>query len=169
MPVKTPRELFVTLLSDARQSTERSIRIYQEISQAAQDPDVKEALESRAWISEKDLSAIDRCFELIGEKPVQLTFLGRLQEVVVEEFRKELGELQNPGAKALFLLATANKLVHLRMAEYAALVAAADLTGHYAVGVLLESCLADKLVFIERTRRLIRDLIATKMAARVGA
>jgi ferritin-like metal-binding protein YciE len=167
MPVKTPRELFV--LSDARQSTERSIRIYQEISQAAQDPDVKEALESRAWISEKDLSAIDRCFELIGEKPVQLTFLGRLQEVVVEEFRKELGELQNPGAKALFLLATANKLVHLRMAEYAALVAAADLTGHYAVGVLLESCLADKLVFIERTRRLIRDLIATKMAARVGA
>jgi ferritin-like metal-binding protein YciE len=169
MPVKNPRELFVTLLSDARQSTERSIRIYQEISQAAQDPDVKEALESRAWISEKDLSAIDRCFELIGEKPVQLTFLGRLQEVVVEEFRKELGELQNPGAKALFLLATANKLVHLRMAEYAALVAAADLTGHYAVGVLLESCLADKLVFIERTRRLIRDLIATKMAARVGA
>jgi ferritin-like metal-binding protein YciE len=169
MPTKTPRELFVTLLSDARQSTERSIRIYQEISQIAQDPDIKEALESRAWISEKDLSAIDRCFELIGEKPVQLTFLGRLQEVVAEEFRKELGELQNPGAKALFVLATANKLVHLRMAEYTTLVAAADLTGHYAVGVLLESCLADKMAFVERNRRLVRNYVANKLAAKVAA
>jgi hypothetical protein len=49
------------------------------------------------------------------------------------------------------------------------LVEAADLSGHYAVGLLLESCLADKLVFIERTRRLIRGLVATKIAARVGA
>ena len=62
MTTKTPREMFLTLLSDARQSTERSTKIYQEISQAAQDPDIKEAIESRAWISQKDLSAIDRCF-----------------------------------------------------------------------------------------------------------
>jgi len=53
MPVKTPKELFVTLLSDARQATERSGKLYSEISQAAQDPDIKEALESRAWISER--------------------------------------------------------------------------------------------------------------------
>src|SRR6266481_8836972 len=78
MTVKNPKELFVMLLSDARQSTERSTKFYQEISQAAQDPDVKEALESRAWIAEKDLGAIDRCFELIGEQPVKLS--GRLQE-----------------------------------------------------------------------------------------
>jgi ferritin-like metal-binding protein YciE len=70
MPVKDPKELFVMLLSDARQSTERSTKFYQELSQVAQDSDIKEALESRTWISEKDLSAIDRCFELIGEKPV---------------------------------------------------------------------------------------------------
>jgi ferritin-like metal-binding protein YciE len=167
MPLNTPRELFVTLLSDARQGTERSIKIYQEISQAAQDPDIKEALESRAWISEKDLSAIDRCFELIGEKPVKLS--GRLQEVFIEEFRKDLAEIQNPIAKALFLLAKANNLIHLRMAEYVALVAAADLTGHYAVGVLLESCLADKMVFVERNRRFVRNYVANKVAAKVAA
>src|SRR6266481_431960 len=91
MTVKNPKELFVMLLSDARQSTERSTNFYQEISQAAQDPDIKEALESRAWISEKDLSSIDRCFELIGEKPVKLS--GRLQEVFVEDFRRELAEI----------------------------------------------------------------------------
>jgi ferritin-like metal-binding protein YciE len=167
MPVKSSKELFVTLLSDARQGTERSIKIYQEISQAAQDPDIREALESRAWISEKDLSAIDRCFELIGEKPVQVS--GRLQEVIVEEFRKDLAEIQNPIAKALFLLAKANNLVHLRMAEYVALVAAADLTGHYAVGVLLESCLADKMAFVERNRRFVRNYVANKVVVKVAS
>ena len=167
MPVKNPRELFVMLLSDVRQSTERSAKIVQEISQQAQDPDVKEALESRIWIAEKDLSAIDRCFQLIGERPVQLS--GRLEEVFVENFRKELSEIENPVAKAIFLLAKSSHLSHLRVAEYETLVAAADLSGHYAVGVLLESCLADNMVFLERTRRVIRKLVGTKMAARVGA
>ena len=55
------------------------------------------------------------------------------------------------------------------MAEYVALVAAADVTGHYAVGVLLESCLADKVAFAERTRRLIRNAVATKLAAKAAA
>ena len=167
MPVKNPRELFVMLLSDARQNTERSAKIIQEISQQAQDPDVKEALESRAWIAEKDLSAIDRCFQLIGERPVQLS--GRLEEVFAEDFRREVTEIQNPVAKAIFVLTKASRLTHLRVAEYEVLVEAADVSGHYAVGLLLESCLADKLVFIERTRRLIRSLVATKIAARVSA
>ena len=167
MIVKNQKELFVMLLSDARQNAERSTKIYQEISQAAQDPDVKEALESRAWISEKDLAAIDRCFQLIGEQPVKLD--GRLQEVFVEDFRRELAEIQNPIAKHIYVLAKASHLVHLRMAEYVALVAAADVTGHYAVGVLLESCLADKVAFVERTRRLIRNFVATKLAAKAAA
>jgi ferritin-like metal-binding protein YciE len=166
MPVKTPRELFVTLLSEVWQNTERSTKIYQEISQAAQDPDIKEALESRAWITEKDLSAIDRCFELIWEQPVKLG--GRLQEVFVDDFRRELAEIQNPNVKQLFILTKLSHLIHLQIAEYAGLVAAADVSGHYAVGDLLESCLADKLVFAERTRHLIRNLVITKIAARVA-
>jgi ferritin-like metal-binding protein YciE len=167
MPVRNPREMFVMLLSGLRQSTERSAKIYQEISLQAQDPDIKEALESRAWLSEKDLSAIDRCFQLIGEQPVQ--FGGRLQEVLLEDFRKELTEIQNPIAKVIFLLSKASHLSHLQVAAYEAVVEAADLSGHYAVGVLLDSCLADKLVFIERTRRFIRSFVATKVAARVAA
>jgi ferritin-like metal-binding protein YciE len=167
MPVKNPKELFVTLLSDVRQNTERSTKLYQEISSVAQEPDIKEALESRAWIAEKDVSAIDRCFQLIGEKPIKLS--GRLQEVFVEDFHRELTEIQNPVAKHLFVLAKASHLTHLRIAEFEALVAAADLTGHYAVGVLLESCLADKLVFVERTRRLIRELVEEKIIDRIAA
>jgi ferritin-like metal-binding protein YciE len=112
------------------------------------------------------LRAIDRCFELIGEQPVKLS--GRLQEVFLEDFRRELAEIQNPVAKQLFVLAKANHLVQFRIAEFVALVAAADVTGHYAVGVLLESCLADKLAFVERTRRHIRNYVAGKVAARAA-
>jgi hypothetical protein len=110
---------------------------------------------------------LDRCFTLLGEKPVKLS--GRLEEMFVEDFRKELAAIENPVARHLFILAKVAHLAHARLGEYVALVAAADLTGHYSIGLLLESCLADKLVFVERTRRLIRHLIETKVAERMVA
>ena len=85
----------------------------------------------------------------------------------VEDFRRELAEIQNPAAKRLFILVKAIHLTHLRIAQYTALVAAADVTGHYGVGVLLESCLADKLAFVERTRRLIRNVIEARVAKKM--
>jgi ferritin-like metal-binding protein YciE len=165
MPVNDPKELFVQLLSGLRQGTERSTKIYQEISKVAENPDVKEALESRAFISEKTLATLDQCFKLIGEQPVKVN--SQLQEVFIEDFRRELAEIQNPAARHLFILAKATHLAHLRIAEYVALVAAADITGHYGVGVLLESCLADKLAFVERTRRLIRNVIEARVAKKI--
>ena len=162
MSVQNPKELFVQLLSGLRQGTEKSTTMYQEISKFAEDPDVKEALEARAFVSEKVLATLDQCFKLIGEQPTQVS--SRLHDIFVEDFRKELAEIQNPAAKHLFILMKAIHLTHLHIAEYAALVAAADVTGHYGVGVLLESCLADKLAFVERTRRLIRNFIQAKVA-----
>jgi ferritin-like metal-binding protein YciE len=162
MAVRDPKEVFVRPLSNVRQGTERTTKIFQEISQIAQDPDIKEALEARVFVSDQILARLDECFKLIGEQPVKLT--GRLHDVFVEDFHKELAEIQSPAAKHLFVLAKALHLVHLRIAEYVALIAAADVSGHYGVGVLLESCLADKLAFVERTRRLIRHIVETKMA-----
>ena len=167
MPAKNPKEVFVTLLSDVRQNTEKAAKIYQEIGQMAQDPQIKEALEARAFISDKTLEKLDQCFKLIGEQPVKLT--GRLQETFVEDFRKELNEIQSPVARHIFILAKMTHLTHLRIGEYVALIAAADVTGHHGVGVLLESCLADRLAFVERTRRLIRNMVEAKVAERKGA
>jgi ferritin-like metal-binding protein YciE len=167
MPVKDPKEVFVMILSDVRQSTERATKIYEEISKIAQDPDIKEALEARAMISGQVLAKLDECFDLIGEKPMKLS--GRLHDVFVEDFRRELAEIQSPAAKRLFILAKISHLVHLRVGEYAALIAAADLTGNYGVGVLLESCLADKLAFVERTKRVIRRMAEAKLRERLAA
>jgi ferritin-like metal-binding protein YciE len=167
MPAKNPKEVFLMLLSDARNNTERSAKVYREVSKMAQNPDVQEALEARAFVTERNLEALDQCFEIIGEKPVKLS--GRLQEVFVEDFKRELAEIQSPAARHLYILAKATHLAHLRTAEYVALVAAADVTGHYGVGVLLESVLADKLAFLERDRRLVRHIIEGKVAERLAA
>jgi hypothetical protein len=49
MPARNPRGIFLMLLSNARQNTEWADDVYQEISQAAEKPDVHEALGSRAF------------------------------------------------------------------------------------------------------------------------
>ncbi len=166
MAIQDPKELFVRLLSSLRQGSERGAKIYQEISQLAEDPEIKEALEARAFLAEKSLATIDHCFKVIGEQPMKVS--SRVQEVFLEEFRKEFAEIQDPTTKRLFLLARANHLNQLRIAEYGTLVAAADISGHFAVGVLLESCLADRMAFAERARRLIRHLTEVKMAKKVS-
>jgi ferritin-like metal-binding protein YciE len=167
MAVKDPKEVFVQLLSHARQGTERSTKAFQELSQVAQDPEIKEALDARVFVSNKILNTLDECFKLIGTQPVKLS--GRMEDVFIEDFRKELGEIQSPLAKRLFVLAKVSNLIHLRIGEYVALVAAADLSGNYGVGVLLESVLADKLAFAERTRRLIRRIAEARVAERLAA
>ena len=166
MSAKTPREVFIMLLSNARNQTERSVKAYEIIGQHAENPDVKEALKARAFVAEENLRALDECFEMLGEQPVQLS--GKLQEVFVEDFKRELSEIQSPVARQLYILAKATHLAHLRFAEYAALVAAADATENYGVGVLLESVLADKLAFLERDRRLVRHLIAGRIKERLA-
>jgi ferritin-like metal-binding protein YciE len=165
--MKDPKEVFTMILSDVRHSTERAAKIYEEIGQIAQDPDIKEAIEARALITNQDLARLDECFKLIGEKPMKLS--GRLQDIFLEDFRRELAEIQSPAAKRLFMLAKLSHLVHLRIGEFVALTAAADLTGNYGVGVLLESCLADKLAFVERTRRVIRRIAEAKLRERLAA
>ena len=167
MPTKNPKDIFLMLLSDARQNTQRMTKVFQDISQVVQDPDVKEALEARVFISDKMLSQIDQCFKLLGEEPVKLN--GRVQEVIADDFRRELAEIQGAPARHLYVLVKASQFSHLQIGEFAALTAAADLTGHFAVGVLLESCLADKLAFVERTRRLVRNLVEGKLAEKLAA
>ena len=51
MPIKTPKELFVSMLSELRHGAERSQKIYEELGQAAQNPEIKEALDARELVS----------------------------------------------------------------------------------------------------------------------
>ena len=163
MPITSMNEIVVSMLSELRHGAERSQSIYQELAQASQSPQIKEALESRGMIASQVLSRLDECFKLINEKPVKVN--QRLRDVFIEDFRKELGEIQSPLARKIFTLAKASHLAQLEAAGYTALIEAADTVGHPGVAVLLESCLADKLAFAQRTKRLIRHHIEQRVSA----
>jgi ferritin-like metal-binding protein YciE len=150
------------MLSELRHGAERSEKIYEELGKAAQNPEIKEALDARELVSSQILNRLDECFKLIGEKPAKIN--QRLHDVFIEDFRRELNEIQGPVARKIYVLARASHLAHLQVAGYTALIAAADTLGHPGVAVLLDSCLADKLAFMERTRRLIREQVAEKVA-----
>jgi len=167
MPINNPMDTFIMLLSNVRNTAERSNKIYEELANAAQDPDIKEALNARAFVKNTELAKIDEAFRLIGKKPVELP--GHLHDVFVEDFRRELGEIKNPAAKKIFVLAKAIHVAHWRAGEWLALVAASDVSGNYGVGVLLETCLADELAFAERTRRILRKAAEAKVAAKAGS
>ena len=166
MPIKTPKELFVMLLTDVRQGAEKAETIYEEIGQVVQDPQIKQALQARAFVSGKVLATLDECFKLLGEQPAKLS--GRLQETLIEDFRRELGEIQGPVARRIFALVKLNHVAQFRVSEYRALIAAAEAVGHYGVSLLLETCLADRLTFVDRTQRFLRELVETKVAERAA-
>jgi ferritin-like metal-binding protein YciE len=155
------------MLSGVRQRTEKAAKIFAELGEAAQNPIIKEAMETHASLESNNLKSLDRCFQLIGVKPVSTNQSAK--EVFVEDFRRELAEIQGPAAKGLFVLIKANHLTHMFIAEYVALIAMADISGHLGVGLLLESCLANKLAFVERTRRLVRHAIELKHEIKLAA
>jgi len=112
-----------------------------QLADRAEDAEVAEALQARVFVSGNILNTLDECFQLIGQKPVKAT--SRLHDAFVEEFHRQLAEINSPEAKRLFILATAMP----------------------GVGVLLESCVAVKVAFVERARRLIRTRAQQRMAA----
>lgn len=167
MAIKDRQELFHWMLSNVTQGAEKSSKVYQELGQISEDPKLKEALEARSFISNKIHSTLQQCFKLLGVQPMKPN--EKLHDVFVEDFRREVAEIQSPEAKRLFVLAKLNHLVHLSIGEFVALVAAADLTENYGVGVLLESCLADKLAMAERTRRMIQNIALERISEKRAA
>jgi hypothetical protein len=154
--VEHPRGLFEALLSAARQSAEQMTDCLQELD-AVRDTDINEALRAGVFISAKILETLDQCFKLIGALPVKQS--GSLQDVFMEDFRLQLAEIRSPTARRLFVLVKTNQLLHLRLGEYLSLIACADMSGHRGVRLLLGTCLADNVVLIETTQRLIRNII----------
>ena len=71
------------LLSNVRNRTERQSEIYQEIAKHAEEPEIKQAIEGREFVSKQILQKLDECFRIIGEKPGKPS--GQLQETVLED------------------------------------------------------------------------------------
>lgn len=170
MPIKDAKELFVLMLSDVRQGAEKSAKAFHELRDIAQDIDIKQALEARAFVSGKTVETLDECFRLIGAQPVKLTGpRSMMLETMAQDFRKEVAEIKDARTRRFYVLAKLNNLVHLRAAEYKTLIAAADMSGNFGVAALLETCLADKRALAERTQWWLRKLGEAEITERLAA
>ena len=169
MAIKNPKQVFVLMLSDLRQGTEKTTGIFQNLAQLAEDPDIKQALEVRGFVSQKVVETLDQCFKLIGEQPVPLSATRtRIYDVLAEDFRNEVADIQDTKTRRFYILAKLNNLAHIRAAECKTLIAAADISGNYGVAALLEICLADKLALAERTQNWLRRVAETEMTDRIA-
>ena len=63
MPVTTAKELCLSMLSELRHGAERSKKIYEELGQVAQNPQIKEALDARQLISSQITKQTGRMFQ----------------------------------------------------------------------------------------------------------
>src|ERR1700751_454719 len=121
MPIRDPKEVFIMMLSDVRRNAERSTKFYDELGKLAQDEDIKAVLQARELISNSILTRIDECFKILGTQPVKLE--GKLNDIFVEDFRREFAAIESPAARRLFVLAKLSHLLHFRIGEYVALTA----------------------------------------------
>jgi hypothetical protein len=157
MIIENPLQLFEHLLSEVRMGAENVTPVLLELSHAADDADIKEALEAPIFVSNKILDRLDQCFKLIGAQPTKQW--GRLQDLFIQECRLQLANIRSQTAKRLYVLAKASQLIQLRIGEYAGAIECGEMTSHCGVRLLLETCHADDVSFIELTRRLIRNIV----------
>ncbi len=157
MTYKEPKDFFLKLLSNVHKNEENLGDILKTLREKAEDKDTKEYLDSLSFLSKKNQEIIEKCFNLIGEQPLPVD--DKLKEMFLEDFRREFNALETPLVKFFYFKSAVNYLINARIGEWTTLVAMADISGNRGVGVLLESCLAEKMAFVERTRRHIRQVI----------
>ncbi len=172
--VKTP---FLQKLTELRRGTERSIKVLAQVSEMAHSPKTKETLAQRAFIFERIGAILDECFRLLHEEPA--TSIRDASDMFVKGFGHRVAQITNPSDRDDFALTYANCLVQFRLDEYLGLIATSSLAGNYvnrvvtskalAIGVLLESCFAERLASIERIGRRIRSAMDVKIPRNIAA
>ncbi len=171
MAIQTAEDFFLTGLSDLHQSEQRLGRAVEELSQQVQDPDVKNLLSARAFLTQQDVANIEKCFQLLGKQPVQVG--SKFRDTWIDDVRRELNEIQNPVLRTLYALNKVRVIQDFHIGEYLAVTNMAEFMGNDAVALLLEHNLSDKVDFVERTRDVVREYatqaIGTRIAGRAAA
>ena len=82
MKINNTKDTFVLLLNDLRQGAQRANEFFQDLVPIVQEPEVREVLEARVFLSGKIIETLDQCFKLMGEKPAPLN--GSFLEIFFE-------------------------------------------------------------------------------------
>lgn len=165
MPIETADALFLEMLSQTHARERHMAQMWENLSQRVQDPEVKNILSARAYLTQVDATNIEKCFQLLGKQPSKPNT--QVYEMVSEEIRKTFDTIQPPGLKAIYALRMIRTAQNALIGEYTALTLMAEAAGNVAVANLLEHNLADKIDFIEHTRERFKQRIHEAVSARL--
>lgn len=166
MPIQNAEDMLLTTLSNIHHREQQMAQWWNQMSQQVQDPDVRNILSVRSYLTQQDASNIEKCFDILGKPMPQPDT--RFGQIMVEDFRREFDAIQHPGLRAIYALWVVRTVQNFIAAEYSGLSGIAELSGNFAVANLLEHNLADKVDFYERTHELFRDLVRRAVGARVA-
>jgi ferritin-like metal-binding protein YciE len=164
MPVQNAEEMLLTVLSNVHHREKQMAQFWDQLGQQVQDPDIKNALSVRSYLTLQDASNIEKCFQILG-KPMPPPDT-RFAQIMVEDFRREYDAIQNPRLQGLYALWTLRRVQNFVLGEYAGLATIAEISGNWPVANLLEHNLADKVDFVEHTREWFRDAARQAIGAR---
>ena len=166
MAMGNAEQLFDAMLSDVYARENVQSGFWDQIAQQTQDPEVKEIATVRGYFAKQNAANIEKAFQMLGRQPGQTNV--QAYKTMIEDWRKELDQIQRPGVRALFVLAKIRHVQNWRIGEYMTLSLMAEATGHTAVASLLEHNLADTVDFVERTRERFRERVWQTVAGRVA-
>ncbi|HEX5415605.1 MAG TPA: DUF892 family protein [Chloroflexota bacterium] len=166
MAMTNAEELFYTMLSDVYAREQFQSQFWSQLSQQVQDPEVRDILDVRGYFAKQDAANIEKCFQLLGRQPTRPNV--QAYQTMLEDWRREFDSIQNPGLRALFVLAKMRHIQNWRIGEYMTLAWMAEAVGNVAVAALLEHNLADTIDFVERSRERFRERVRETISGRMG-
>ena len=156
MSLETPRDLFLHELSDLMSAENIFYKILGEMAELSDHPDAKKAYSSHQKETKGQIDRLHKMFEIMGEKPEQVTCMG------ADGLRKEHDSLKEEKpegiVKELGMLIGADKSEHYEICAYRNLGNLARSLGESEVADLLAETLAEEEAADKKAREIARSL-----------
>ena len=136
MPTGTIQDVFVYELASIRNAEQRLAQLLPQMAAAAQDEQVRQALQHHEQETQQQIRNLERCIEIMGAPAPQVTC--RPAEGFEQERAQFAAQGGGPEAIAVFDLVLQTKIEHFEMAAYRCMVHAAQLLGQQEIVPLLQ-------------------------------
>ena len=154
--VQQTRELFLYELSDIYDGERKVAEMLPMLADEVMDEGIRKAFRDHEQETRQQIENLDRCFEVLGEKPQDATC--RPVDALREEHDRFARERPSDAVMTMFALGAESKTEGFEIAAYRSLVNMAGVMGEKECARLLEQNLRQEERMAERVEKLSRDM-----------
>ncbi|HLH38146.1 MAG TPA: ferritin-like domain-containing protein [Bryobacteraceae bacterium] len=135
-------DLFLEQIEDLYDAEHRIIRALPKMIEAAQDPDLKRALDQHLAETRNQVDRLDTIFRSLNKAPERETC--EAMKGLIREGEDMVGAKGSPEVRDAAIIAAAQRVEHYEMAGYGTARSLAQALGHSEAARLLESTLQEE-------------------------